>query len=92
MVGLESEFVEQIIDADCSFDIFEMVEITSEPSKKIVKRKLLIFNCYQVNVKEITCRLRWWGKYEMLFLTIGFLVWQILGIVSSQIEIERIFF
>jgi hypothetical protein len=91
VVGLESEFVEQPIDADCSFDIFEMIEITSEPSKKIVKRKILIFKRYQVNVKEITCPLRWWEKYEMLFLTIGFLVWQILGFIGSQIEIERIF-
>jgi hypothetical protein len=69
-----------------------MVEVTSEPSKNIVKRKLLIFKCYQVNVNEITCLLRWWEKYEMLFLTIGSFIWQILGIVGSQIEIKRIFF
>ncbi len=57
-----------------------------------MKRKFFIFKrCYQVNVKKITCLLRWWEKYEMLFLTVGFLVWQILGIVCSQIEIERIF-
>jgi len=48
-----------------------------------------------VNVKEITCLLRWWEKwekYETLFPTVGFLVWQNLGIVGSQIEIKRIFF
>ncbi len=91
-VGLENEFVEQILDANCNFDNFETIEITSEPSKKIVKRKLLIFKCYQVNVKEITCLLRWWEKYEMLFLIVGFLIWKILGILGSQIEIERILF
>jgi hypothetical protein len=91
-VGLESEFVEQTMDAHCNFDIFETVEVTSEPSKKIVKRKLLIFKHYQVNVKEITCLLRLWEKYQMLFLIVGFLVWQILGILGSQIEIERILF
>jgi hypothetical protein len=38
VVGLESEFMEQTMDADCNFDIFEVVKITSEPSKKTVRR------------------------------------------------------
>jgi hypothetical protein len=43
------------MDANCNLDIFEKAAGTSEPSKEIVKRKLLIFRCYQVDVKKITC-------------------------------------
>jgi hypothetical protein len=53
---------------------------------------LFIFRHYQVDVKNIKCPLQWWEKYENMFLTIGFYARQILKIVRSQIEIERIFF
>jgi hypothetical protein len=56
-----------------------------------MNRKLLIFKCYQVDVKDIKCPLQWWEKHESMFLIIGFRVKQILGIVESQIEIEKIF-
>jgi hypothetical protein len=44
-----------------------------------------------MNPKEIKCLLLWWQKHESMFPTIGFLVHQILGIVESQIEIEKVF-
>jgi hypothetical protein len=47
-----------------------------------VKTELLLFKCYQLDVKEIKCPLLWWEKLEAMFLTIGFLAWQILGIVG----------
>ncbi len=47
--------------------------------------------CYQMDVKEITCPLKWWEKHEMMFPTIEFFVQQILRIISAQSEIERIF-
>jgi len=56
--AFENEFIEQIMDANCNLDIFEMVAGTNEPLKEIVKRKLLIFRCYQVDVKKITCLLK----------------------------------
>ncbi len=40
--------------------------------------------------KDIKCP-QWWGKHESMFLTIGFWACQILGVVGSQIEIERFF-
>ncbi len=67
-------------------DIFEQTTSTNELAKKIVK-ELLIFRNYQFNVKDIKCPLQWWEKYEMMFLTIGFLTQQILGVVIIQIEI-----
>jgi hypothetical protein len=51
---------------------------------------MLIFKWYQVHSKEIKCPLQWWAKHEAMFSIIVFLVRQILGIVESQIEIERI--
>jgi hypothetical protein len=51
----------------------------------------MIFRCYQVDPKDIKCPLQWWGKHETMFPTIGFLACQILGIIGSQIEIERLF-
>jgi hypothetical protein len=44
-----------------------------------------------VNLKEIKYPLQWWEKHESRFPIVALLARQILGIVSSQIEIERIF-
>jgi hypothetical protein len=56
-----------------------------------MKRKLLVFWHYQVDVKEIKCPLQWWEKHEAMFPTFGFIAYQIIRIVGSQIEIEIIF-
>jgi hypothetical protein len=68
-----------------------MVASTSEIAKKFVNQELLIFQKYQVDVKNIKCLLDWWKKHESMLPTIDFLAKQMLRIVSSQIEIERIF-
>jgi len=60
--------------------------------KEFVTREQSIFKRYQVDPKDIKCPFQWWGKHEAMFPTIGFLACQILGIVGSQIEIERKFF
>jgi hypothetical protein len=54
-------------------DIFEQSASTNEPIKKLVKRELLIFRRYQLDVKDIQCLLQWWHKHEAMFPTIGFL-------------------
>jgi hypothetical protein len=66
--------------------MFEQTASTSELAKELVKRELLIFKRYQLNVKDIKCPFQWWQKHEAMFLTIGFLAQQILEIVGSQIE------
>jgi hypothetical protein len=48
-----------------------------------------MFTRFQVNVKDIECSLEWWAKHESLFLPVAFLACQILGIVGSQIKIEK---
>ncbi len=40
-----------------------------------------------MDVKEIKCPLQWWEKHESMFL-----ICQVLGIVESQIEIEKNFY
>jgi hypothetical protein len=74
-----------------NLDISEQIPSTNEPTIKFVRMERLIFKCYQVDSKEIKCPLQWWAKHEPCFLLLFFLVRQILGIVESQIEIERIF-
>ncbi len=73
-------------DHDCNLDIFQQTTSTSEPTKEIVKRELLIFRHYQVDVKHIKCHLQGWEKHETMFSTIGFLAQEILANVGSHIE------
>ncbi len=47
--------VNQIVNENCNLYIFEQTANTSEPMKKLVNRKLLIFKQYQVNFKDIKC-------------------------------------
>ncbi len=75
--------VDQTCDEDLNLDIFQWTTSTSEPSKELVTKELLIFRNYQVDPKDIKCPLRWWGKHESMFLTISFLACQILGIAGS---------
>jgi len=57
----------------------------------LVNRKLLNLRHYQVDVKDIKCPLQWWEKHENMFPIVGFCAKQTLGIVGSQIEIEKIY-
>jgi hypothetical protein len=64
---------------------------STKPAKECVKKELLVYQRYQVDVKEIKCSLPWWEKHKAMFPTIGFFAHQILGMAGSQIKIERIF-
>jgi hypothetical protein len=59
--------------------------------KEIVTRELLDFRRFHVDVKDIKNPPQWWEKHEFKFYVVGFLAKQILRIIGSQIEIERIF-
>jgi hypothetical protein len=62
---------------------------TNEPKKKLVKRALLIFKWFQVNGKDIKCLFQ--KKHETMFPIVAIYAYQILKIVESQIETNRIF-
>jgi hypothetical protein len=44
---------------DCSLDIFEQIANTSEPTKEFVKRELLIFKSYELDVLNIKRIFEW---------------------------------
>jgi len=81
----------QIRNTKSNLNIFEQNPSTSEQTIKLVIRKMLIFMHYQVDSKDINYLFQWWAKHETMFPNVGFLAWQILGIIESQIQIERIF-
>ncbi len=83
------ECVSQIVEENCSMDIFQQIASTSKQTKEHVTKELLIFKRYQMDPKDIKCLLQWWKKYEAMFPIIGFLAHQILSIIVSQIEIEK---
>jgi hypothetical protein len=63
------------MDDNNSLNIFQMIAKSIEPTKDLVKKELLVFLCYQVDVKEIKCLFRWtWKKHEAMFCTIEFLL------------------
>jgi hypothetical protein len=47
-----------------------------------VKGEFQIFTKCQLDVNDIKPPLQWWQRHEAMFLTIGFLTRQILGIVE----------
>jgi hypothetical protein len=61
LVRLDKNRVDQyIFEQDCNLDIFEQTTRTSEPTEELVKKELLVFKKYQLDVKDIKCVLQWW--------------------------------
>ncbi len=73
-------------------DIFEITFSTSEPTIDSINKELLVFKCYEVDVKNIKRPLQWWEKHENMFPIVGFCARQILRVVEFQIETKIIFF
>jgi hypothetical protein len=46
---------------------------TSEPTKELVKKELLVFRRYQLDIKDIKCLFHWWKKHEAMFHAVEFL-------------------
>ncbi len=65
--------VNQTTHEDCSLYNFQQTTSTSQSTKEIVVRELLIFKHYQRDPKDVKCPLQWWGKHEVMFLIIVFL-------------------
>jgi hypothetical protein len=68
-----------------------MTTNANEPTKEVVNLELLIFKSFQMDTKNIKCPFEWWEKHESVFPIVEFLAYQILKIVGSQIEIEKVF-
>jgi hypothetical protein len=87
---IESSFVNKS-NEDNSLDIFEMVISTDDLTKEPINQKLIIFRRFQVNAKDIKCPLEWWKNMNLCPNYWFFFSKQILGIIGSQIEIEKMF-
>jgi hypothetical protein len=59
LVETKISFANIGVDEGCSLNIFEKIANTSQPTKELVNKELLIFKRYQVDVKEIKCPLHW---------------------------------
>jgi hypothetical protein len=57
-----------------------------------VRQELSCFHTFDVHLEEVGDPLLWWSKHEGQFSIVSYLTRAILGIPSSQIEIERVFF
>jgi len=64
---------QNIFYEDYNLDIFEQTVSTSESAKQLVKKVLLIFKRYQLDVNDIKCPFQWWQKHEAMFPTIRIL-------------------
>jgi two-component SAPR family response regulator len=58
-------------EEDYNLNIFEMVINSNKPLKKLVSRKLFIFQKYNVDVKDIKHPFDMWENHETTFPTIG---------------------
>jgi hypothetical protein len=83
--------VDQGVEKDNNLDIFEVITNASELVLELINKKLLIFKCYQVDVKDFKYPLQWWEKHENMFHIISFCVKQILIIVGSKLRQRRYF-
>jgi hypothetical protein len=60
------------VDENYSLDFFEMMARTSEPTKELIRKKLLVYKCYQMDVKNIKCFSQWQDKHETMFQVLAF--------------------
>jgi len=56
-LNLKGGVVDERVENEKSLDIFEIIISINEPTMELVNRDLLIFKCYQLDVKDITCPL-----------------------------------
>jgi hypothetical protein len=73
-------------------DIFEQIASTNEPIEKLVKRELLVFKRYELDVKDIKCPLQWWQKHETMFATIRFLADKFWVLLDFKLKHKEFFF
>jgi len=53
LIESDNDFVNQRVYDDSGLDIFQMIARSTKPTKKLVKRELLVFQHYEVDVKKI---------------------------------------
>jgi hypothetical protein len=72
LVESKRDVVEQRVQEDRSLDIFEMTTSTSELVTELADRQLLIFNYFQVDVKESSAHYSDGKNIKICFLLLVF--------------------
>jgi hypothetical protein len=71
--------------------LYDVMEIDEDMALSMVKEQLTPFKIKKVIEKECKDPLAWWRAHEVHYSYVGFVAQHILGIVGSQIEVERVF-
>jgi hypothetical protein len=67
------------------------MEIDEDMALSVVKEQLTHFKIKKVIEDECKDSLAWWRAHEVHYSYVGFVAPQILDIVGSQVETERVF-
>jgi hypothetical protein len=70
--------------------VFGSLGSTKEATMGFIKVELLFFKRTVVPIDHFS-PFTWWAQHEQQFLNLIYFAWQVMGIVHSQIGIERIF-
>jgi len=68
LAKFKSGVVDQNVEEDNNFDIFEMTFNICEPTMKLMNRELLIFKCCQVDVKKINVHFNGANNMKVCFV------------------------
>jgi hypothetical protein len=71
--------------------LFKTTKNSAKVVAQLVEWELDPFHCTHVDLDKCKCALTWWCMEKDMFLVMGFLAWQIFGIPTSKIEIDKIF-
>jgi hypothetical protein len=90
LLSLTTFVAKRASDENFNLNMFEMTLKTSEPYKKLARRRVDLFKKY-LDRKVIKCLLDLWAKHGSMFPIVAFFAHQIFDIVGLQIKIKRIF-
>jgi hypothetical protein len=68
---------------------YDLIKTNEKMTSSMVKEQLNHFKFKKVIEEEAKNPLEWWRMHEFLFLYVRFVIQQILGIVGTQIEVEK---
>jgi hypothetical protein len=74
-----------------SISLYDLMEIDEDMPLSVVKEQLTHFKIKKIIEEECKDPLAWWRAHEVHYSYVGFVARQILDIVGSQIEVERVF-
>jgi hypothetical protein len=79
------------LESSQSKSLYDLMEIDEDMALSVVKEQSTHFRIKKVIEEECKDPLAWWRAHEVHYSYVGFVAQQILGIVGSQIEVQRVF-